>query len=261
MQKNGRKSEQSGVQAVDRALLLLKLVANQGRMVSVGALCEQTGLNRSTVWRLMTSLERNGFVEKDSDSKEYQLGVACIGLCTGSYRQYEPLIRLIRPFLEELWRESLETIVLSVPRFGGMLSIEQLDSPQAIRVRNYLDEVDPLHCSSNGKVLLSYLPDEELKVLLNHPLEKRTEKTVIDPRDLWEEIEFIRENQYCIVQGEYDENENGMSMPLLSNGAPVAVFNVCGPSFRLTRERMLFLLPKMRAVREKIESALAAVKA
>ena len=78
------------VQAVDRALALLKLIAEQSEPVPLSHLCEATGLNRTTVWRLLCTLEDNGFVEKNAAAPDYELGIAALNLFQRRHRAICP---------------------------------------------------------------------------------------------------------------------------------------------------------------------------
>ncbi|USK36566.1 IclR family transcriptional regulator (plasmid) [Bacillus sp. F19] len=252
-QKQPKKQETSSVQAVDRALTLLKLVANSSTPVLAADLAIQTNMNRTTVWRLLATLEAQDFVERDPFTRGYQLGYASAKLMSGM-DQYIPLIRRARGALERLLDKIQESVLLSVPKSFGVLTIDQINPPhQSIRVADYVNTTMPLHGTSNGKLLLSYLSKSELDIFLERPLEQFTPLTITDREELYKEIEQIRKQGFATNFGETDENENGISAPILDKQDHLVSFlSVSGPSFRFTKEKVLEGAPTICASAQEI---------
>jgi DNA-binding IclR family transcriptional regulator len=246
------------VQSVERALLLLQIIAKHQSPISIAKLTEISGLNRTTVWRLLCTLENTGFIERDVFTKGYALGFNATNLCPELMQQYAPLMRVSRPYLQKLSKEINEDILLTVPRFSGTLTIDQIPSSNAIRVKDYTNIISPLHCSSNGKLLLSYLDKKEVDVILNQqPLKKSTSRTIVDPDVLKGQLEQIRRDGYSYVLGENNEDENGISTPIFKGEFPTAFLNVSGPDFRFTLEKMLQIVPIMKSACEQISNQLS----
>jgi IclR family transcriptional regulator, KDG regulon repressor len=236
--KNKTKQENSSVQAVGRALSLLQNVAESNHPVSIGELVEKSNMNRTTVWRLIGTLENFGFVERDPVTKGYQLGYAANRLAAQA-TNYSSLIRRARRTMERLRDETQETVLLSVPKHYGTLTVDQIDPEHSIRVVDYVNVYLPLHSTSNGKLLLSTFPSDELDIFLQQPLEKITPFTITSREALIEDVERIRKQGVATSVGELDESENGISAPILDQrNNLVAFLSVCGPSFRFTQERM-----------------------
>lgn len=245
------------VQSVERALFLLKIIARMEKPVSVATLSEMSGLNRTTVWRLLNTMEDSGFVERDDLSRGYALGYNATSLCLNLMQQYAPLMRISRPFLKNLSKEVNEDILLAVPRFSGTLTIDQIYSTHGIHVKSYLNQISHVHSSSTGKMLLSYLDEQELDLLLNQPLSKVTPRTIVDPDVIRGQLARIRADGYSYILGENNDGENGICTPVLKNGFPAAFINVCGPESRLTLDRMLSLVPAIRECSRQIEQQLS----
>src|SRR5919201_6894677 len=96
------------IQAVDRAAALLKAVAASAHPASAQELAEACGLNRSTAWRLLATLEQHGLVERDAVTQRYGVGYALLGIAAAA--DHDPLTRRARPALEQLARETGETV-------------------------------------------------------------------------------------------------------------------------------------------------------
>ncbi|WP_458355082.1 IclR family transcriptional regulator [Peribacillus frigoritolerans] len=254
--KQTSNKESSSVQAVERALLLLKFIGESPTPISVGDLAKKAGLNRTTAWRLIGTLEYQGFVEKDSVSKGYQLGYALYQL-TSQHDQYGALIRRARRTLVELKEEVGETVLLSVPKHDGTLTIDQIDTDHSVRLVDYTNTTSPLHCTSNGKILLSLLPKEELNIVLEQTLKPFSKYTITDPEELRKELERIQIQKVGTSIGEFDENENAISAPIFNKKKNLVAFiTLGGPSFRLTEEALLQLKDRMLDAAKKIEEQL-----
>ncbi len=250
------KKENPSVQAVDRALLLLQLIAESTKPLSVGELGEQLNMNRTTAWRLVGTLENHGFVERDPLTKGYRLGFSAERLASQA-SHYDSLIRRAHQSMEQLGQETEEAVLLSVPKSYGTLTIHQTEPAHSVRLVDYVNAFLPLHCTSNGKLLLSMLPTEELAALIEQPLEKLTPFTITDSKILLKEIEKVRSIGIGTALGELDENENGISAPIFDKGNNLIAFiSVCGPSFRFTEEKMLALTNRMKSTAQEISDLL-----
>ena len=227
----------TGAQAVERALLL-RLVGAQGGPISLQALCSRSGLNRTTAWRLLSTLEKHHFLDRNPSTKEYDLGFAATNLCITAQRRYAPLIRCAQGEMERLMEQTQESVLLSVLHMDGTVVIHQVDPPRSVRLRDYVDQEIPFLGTSNGKVALAYLSAQELDRFLRQPLAPTTQRTVADPEALRREVEETRRRGYGIVEGEWSLEENAISAPIVVEGELVAFLGIGGPSARFTRAEM-----------------------
>ena len=99
------------IQSVDRAAALIKAIADSPHSSTVNELATICGLNRSTTWRLLATLDAHGLIERDPISQRYSLGYAFLRIAAGA--DVDPLVRRGRPVLEELARETGETTNLA----------------------------------------------------------------------------------------------------------------------------------------------------
>lgn len=251
------KRESGGAQAVDRALLLLRLVGEEKGPVSLQTLCARSGLNRTTVWRLLTCLEKNHFLARNPFTKEYDLGYAVSHLCALPQRRNAPLIRLVLPEMEQLMEQFQESVLLSVPCPGGTITICQIDPQRSVRLKDYVNQVTPLWGTSTGKVLLAHFPPKQLESFLCQPLSAFTPDTITDPELLRREIIQASSAGYATVDGEWSGEESGISAPILSCGEPVAVLGIGGPRTRLTHQVMKQIAPALCAACRKVEKLIA----
>lgn len=253
------KKEGGGVQSVDRALLLLKLVCEHSGPVSIGELCASTGLNRTTVWRLLSTLEKNHFIDRDPGTKDYDLGIAATTLCVEPQRRYAPLIRCAMPEMRPLMAQAQESVLLSVPHPAGTLVISQINPSQSIRLRDYDNLVTPLQNTSNGKVMLAGFSPVQLEQYLSSQPAAGGADGPWDPQAFRREIEETARRGYGIVVGEFDRQENGISAPIRYGGSIIGFLGLGGPCSRFTRERMERISAPLLAACRRIERQLAKI--
>lgn len=255
-QKTQKEKPTNMIQSVSRALQLLKHVARADAPIPLSVLVQRSGLNRTTVWRLMETLLNEGYVMRDPLSNNYVLGYSATQLSINVHQQYKPLLRICRPFLEKIRDEISEAALLSVPFHSEILCLDQIDPPQVIRLKNYMNQLSPLYCTSNGKLMLGYCSDDELDTLMQKTLQKRTPNTITDPTTLKKEIRLCHQRGYGITQSEYNASENAISCVIEQNHQPIAFITVSGPSYRLTSDMMQNYAPRMLSLCESIEDIL-----
>lgn len=232
-----------GAQAVERALQLLQMIGLEDGPISLPVLCERTGLNRTTVWRLLTTLEKYHFLCRNPKTKDYDLGYGATMLCTAPQRRYAALIRRAQPAMERLVEHTQESLILSVPHAGGTLVIYQLDSPLSIRLKDYTNQITPLWNTSNGKAALSTLPPRELEQMLRQQPLCFSSEPVEDLDSVREEIRRAAQLGYGTVEGDWNEGENAISAPIFAGGQLVAFLGIGGPDTRFTRQDMAEVAP------------------
>lgn len=225
------------IQSVDRAAGLLRAVANSRRPATLAELALQTGLNRSTAWRLLATLAKHGLVEHDPVSQRYTVGYAIVQMTAGG--DHDAVVRRARPAVERLARATGETASLAVAKRFELVYVDQVEAPMVMSP-NWLGRPAPLHATSSGKAFLAWLPPEERAALLTPARLKRFTATTITRRaDLESELEEVRARGYSVCVGELEETLFGVSSAILnSRGRPVAIVSVWGPEHRVPRERL-----------------------
>lgn len=227
-------SERRLIQSVERSIQLLNALSRSRHARSVAELAAACELNRSTAWRLLSTLEHHGLVERDAVSQRYAIGYGLVRLAAGK-RDHSILIRTARPVLERIAAETGETVNLSIAMPAGtVVCIDQVDAAPLVGV-NWLDRPLPWHCTSAGKLHLAYLPAPELNAYLaSGPFEAMTPQTITDAGLLRSELAETRRRGYSILLDELEPGLHAVSAGVPVAERPVAVVSVSGPSFRLT---------------------------
>lgn len=222
------RSATTGAQAVDRAASLLVHVLGAGEAVAFPDLVAATGLPKSTVSRLLASLERSRLVAR-TPSGEVVPGDVVLAFAR-RHSPHDDLVERARPALERLGAATGETVNLAVPAEGGVVQIDQVDSRYLLGAINWLDRQVPFHATASGKVLLAHgvpVPSGRLPRLTERT---RTTRTALDA-DLRRCVEL----GYAVADGELEPGLIAIAAPVLgTDGRAVAAVSVSGPSSRLT---------------------------
>jgi DNA-binding IclR family transcriptional regulator len=242
------------IQSVDRAAALLKAIADSPQPPTVIELANATGLNRSTAWRLLATLDAHGLVERDPVSQRYSVGYAILRIAASG--EHDAIVRRARPVLEQLAVETGEAVNLALAKGLHLVYVDQVDPPQ-ILAPNWLGRHVPLHATSSGKAFLAYLEEGERDGLLGEHLERFTKTTITDRRLLESELATARLIGYAVSVGELEDSLYGASAPVLSEqGRPLAVVSVWGPDRRVPEPRLAAIGSLTVAAAERIRELL-----
>jgi IclR family acetate operon transcriptional repressor len=226
-----------GVETVRRAIALLRCYSLEHPELGVTELSHRLKVHKSTVSRLLSTLQSESLVIKNPETGRYRLGVGLIELA--SLAMLDSDVRSIaRPMLSKLAEETNETVNLAVLDGHEVVNVE-LIQPLARRVSNYgwVGRRTPLHASSTGKALIADLPESSWDEVLAGPLTEYTEHTITDPDALRAELMRVRKLGYAMGLEELEIGLNAVAAPVCDHaGQVVAAVSTAGPSYRLSRE-------------------------
>lgn len=229
----------SKVQSIDRALMMLELIADSGGSLRLADLEAATGLPLPTVHRLAKSLAHNGYLRQNA-SRAYALGPRLIRLGEISARG---LGSWAMPHLNRAVAEIGETANLAVLEGDEVLYVAQVPSPHSMRMFTEVGRRVSAHCTGVGKALLSQLDDDSVLDLLSRTgMPSRTANTVSDPDTLLAEVWQARERGWAEDHGEQETGVWCIAAPIRRAPARVAI-SVSGPSGRLTEDRAAEVAP------------------
>jgi len=224
------------IQAVDRAVALLKAVADSATPPTALELAQLCGLNRSTAWRLLRTLEYHGLVDRDAITQRYTVGYGMIPVASAVAD--DALVRRVRPLLEKLAVATGESVTLAVAKRLNLIYIDQVDPPHVV-MPGWLGKPLPLHATSGGKAFLAWLSPDERAGLLPEHLPRYTDRTITSRDELDRELARVRQNGYALCVREYEEFSSGASAAVLSpQRYPMAVINIWGPAPRIPVRRL-----------------------
>lgn len=231
---------QDSVQSVRRALQLLTSFTPERTQWSVGDLSRRTGLHKSVVARLMTTMASQGFLVQDEANKTYTVGPEVFAI--GSV--YEPrmiLERVALSAMHELAAAAGQTCALAIP--AGLecmyvLAVEN-PSPSMIRVTVQPGRRRPYHTSAVGKILLANMPDQEQERILAHaPLSRLTPFSLASVDALQTELATVRRAGVAVSNQESVLGVGAIAAAVRNaNGVAIAAISVVFPFHLVQREQ------------------------
>jgi DNA-binding IclR family transcriptional regulator len=225
----------SSVQSVERAFAVLRCLADGP--AGVTELAERAALPKSTVSRLLSTLEQTGVVEQVVVGGRYRIGEGMIELAAAA-GQGRGLITVVRPHLVELTGELGEATGLSVVEGQRIHYLDQVGSDSAVQVRDWTGDRLPAHVTSSGQVLLAWSQPTVRAAFLLGELEPSTPNSITDPDVLAARLDQVRARGYAWVYEEFAEGLNSVAVPLRDeSGAVIAAIHAHGPAFRFPGKR------------------------
>jgi IclR family acetate operon transcriptional repressor len=227
-----------GVQSVERALSLLALLADSDAGYTLSELSRQARLPTTTVHRLLGALVHAGYVTQDAATARYALGGILILIAQKAVRN-NALIRVARPWLEQIAAETGETVNLTA-RFGdSVMQMDHVESRSMLRVSYAPGERFPMHASASGKLFLANLPPAERERILTTTLEPYTTETITRRHTLEREICEIQERGYSLDDAEREMGVRCVAAPIFdSRGEVAAAVSISGPMLRISVNRL-----------------------
>jgi IclR family KDG regulon transcriptional repressor len=232
------------ITALQRGLRLLHIFSESPQGLTAKHVAERSRLPVSTIHRFLANLEGAGFLKCGGDGV-YHLGIACFAIGQAALGQLD-IRRVSLPYLQELNRQTRETIHLTVRHGLSAVYVEKLDSPEQLRIHSRIGAAVPLYCTAVGKVMLAYMPDDERKRALPQlGLQRLTPNTVGNLQELEAELYRVRKNGYACDLEEHELHIRCIAAPIWDHASVVnASLSITAPVVRMpvTRLRQLATL-------------------
>lgn len=183
----------STIKSLVKTLRLLKLFSSQRNLWTAEDMASALGYHKSSVQRILTTLEKEGFLSKVTPRRsEYRLGPDILFL--GNVAEMNLDLRSVaRPVMVELVHRTRETCYLCVADRHQCLYVEKVECSQPVRIINAVGQRNPMHCTGVGKALLSGMDAEEIdQVIAARGLKVYTPNTITRPKRLMQELEAVR---------------------------------------------------------------------
>ena len=225
------------MQSVHRAISILQVLARHGA-AGVTQIAAELGVHKSTVFRLLATLESRGLIEQNGERGRYQLGQGVVHLAAGATKT-DDLPLLGRPVCRRLAETVHETVNLVVHDGSAVISIDQVLGSPAVTTVNWVGQRTPLHATASGKVFLAHMAPEQLDALLAEGLEAYTPHTIVDPAALTEQLALVRERGYASTMEELEIGLAAVGAPVRNlDGHVIAAVTVSGPAFRISEDTL-----------------------
>ena len=224
----------SSVQSIRRAFDVLQALGDGP--LGVTDVADRAGLPKSTAARLLATLAGEGAVEQIPGDTSYRLGPRLVTL-GGGFSLNRSLAAIARPMLVELAATSGEAAGLGIPDGDLVHYIDQVDTPNPVQVRDWTGARAPLHAVSSGQVLLAFRTSGAIDRYLGRPLERFTDRTVVEPALLRERLHEVRRQGFTWAIEEFDPGISSVAAPIAdASGEVIGAVHLHGPSYRFPPE-------------------------
>ncbi|KGH08230.1 IclR family transcriptional regulator [Comamonas thiooxydans] len=256
-EKSMSASNGEGTGALEKALDVLEAIGFSADGISQSDLAAQLRLPRTTVYRLLATLVARGLVRRDPQRKIYRLGFRCFEMARNAYLVPDLASAAVME-LRALRDITGETTYLATLDGREVISLERCDGAHSQRSAAALGQRKPIHCTSQGKAILSAMSDEMRNELIRDvTLKELTPLTITDRRRLQAEIRITKSRGYAIDDEEIVLGVRCVGAPIVDSAGQVrGAVSVAGPAWRLTRARLELLGPEVADAARRIGAQL-----
>lgn len=247
------------VQTVEKAFEIVELLTGNRYSdgISISDLSKELDLGKSTVHRIIETMEAKGYIHQDEETKRYHLSWKLFELGNSIPRRRN-LFTMDTSILQALCDKFQETVNMGVRVDDSVVTIHKINPTSSLIANLQIGTREALHATAMGKALVSQMTREELvKLLGSGPYEKFTSKTIMDVDQLIEETSLIRVRGYSLDDEEYSAGLTCISVPLKNyRNEIVAAVSLSGATIRMTDGKLNEIQKELREVARRLSSYL-----
>jgi IclR family transcriptional regulator, acetate operon repressor len=218
------------VPAVDRAVRILSLLRTERREMTIAEISDAMGCNKSSIYKLLLTLDHHGLLARDPITKRYSLGAALIEYGRAVLNGFD-IQHAARPSLKALAAYSGETAALSILQGTKLMLLEVEESTAELHVSLAAGMTNPATATSSGKAILAYLPEKHRNEILRvEGLNKHAKKSITNPGLYRSDLEATRKRGYAIDHEEFKEGITGVSAPVFSSQGVIGAIGIVLPA-------------------------------
>jgi IclR family KDG regulon transcriptional repressor len=245
------------VQVIDRVFQILDLLAENKGELGATELAQQLQLHKSTVHRLLVTLEQHRFLQKNPDNAKYRLGWRLFELGTLAVSRVE-IHSMARPHLEVLVKQTGETAHLGVVAGGELISIASVETDRSLRLPGTVGRRSPLYCSSQGKSILAFSTEAVAgEMIRGIQFKGFTRNTITTAARLMQELERVRKCGYALDNEEFENDLRCIGAPVFNHeGKVIAAMSIAGPTYRIGSREIPRLAAAVVLASKKLSAAM-----
>jgi DNA-binding IclR family transcriptional regulator len=250
--------DKNAVQSVERTFAIMEALSQVPDGICLNDLSKAVGLNKSTVHRLLSSLISLGYASKIKDTGEYILTMKMFEVGSKVSDRFD-ILKIARPYLQELSKVVGEAVHLVIRDGNDVIYIFKEDSGNnSVCMSSRIGFRAPLYCTAVGKAIMSELPEEDVKhILETSSITQRTANTITSHSKMLEYLKVVKECGYAVDD---EENEIGVRCVAAcitsSSGKVLGAFSVSAPTGRMDNERLTHIADKVLKIKMDICSHL-----
>jgi DNA-binding IclR family transcriptional regulator len=235
------------VPSLSRAIRVLELLADEPSGLTLSELTGQTDIPKSSLFRILATLEHSGCVQLAESTKRYRMGLKLWELGS-AYIEHSDLDSAATPHMEELAQACGESVFLGMLDGTDVVYVRRIESPRSITVVRKLGHRAPIYCTATGEAMLAFLPDAQAnEIVENLRLEAHTPQTNTSRRELRRRLEVIRKDGVAVVDGEFNPRLLCVAAPVFgSAGVVQAAITVAMLSAQATDDQVIEAKDRVR---------------
>jgi DNA-binding IclR family transcriptional regulator len=244
------------VGVISKVLRILEALQGSSAGLGLKAICDLTGIHKSTAHRFLKHLEREGYLLR-TEAGAYLIGPR-LSQMSARGNQGATLQAVARPILWELWKSTQETVNLAVLDHGSVLYVDVIESPHEFRLSSRVGTRRSLHVTALGKALAAFLPAEPRENILSTiTFQPATSKTIMNLVQFRRELEKIQRQGYAVDDEEAVQGARCVSAPILNaDREPIAAVSVSGPVTRVSPNQVAALAGAVTSAARAISAAM-----
>lgn len=226
------------VKSLKKALDILDCFTLERPELGITELSTLLSLNKSNVHNIVSTFEACGYLEQNPESEKYRLSLKILQLAHIASRNMS-FQSIVHKAVNELAETFDEIVYFGIPDGENVMYMDGGFPEKVYNVRWVQGMTAPLVCTSIGKAILAYMPEEFICRVLEKPLEKFTEYTITDPEKIHAQLKHIKECGYSEDRMEHEYGIKCVGVPVFNNyGKLIGALSTTGPSLRFTDENM-----------------------
>jgi DNA-binding IclR family transcriptional regulator len=259
MEPRHNRAAKARLSSVANSIRLLGSFSGEEDELGITTLATRLRLAKSTVHRLATTLTSSRFLEQNSETGKYRLGLALFELGALVRRRMD-VANEARPKLRELLEKTGETVQLGIVDHFSVLYVYEMESRRAIRMAAAVGARAPLHCTAVGKVLLASQPQDYVKQVLDLGLTSYTPKTITRREGVLAMLAEVSARDYATDDEESEIGLRAIASPVRNHtGAVIAAVGMAAPVQRMNKKAMQTCVPDVLATAQAISARLGYV--
>lgn len=242
------------IKSLEKAFRLIESLSRANKPMRLSDIARENGMTRSNAFTMLQTLQDLDYVRQCHDSTLYELTLKMFEIGARPVGR-SGLVSVAHPVLMLLSEQAPENVILSV-RDGTLgVVVDRIQSKAYVQTFAQLGARAPLHAVSGGKLLLAHAP-EHIVDSVSANLKRFTDRTIVDPVALREELARIRTQGYAVTHGEINDYVKGVAYPVRDRfGLVAAALSVSGPMERLGPEKIEHYVDLLQRHAAKIEAA------
>lgn len=216
----------------------LEVIADAHEELSLQEIATRAGVNKSSAFRILFTLEKLGYLNRNPQTGKYQLGLKILESAQKARASFG-VIQVAHPLMEALQQKFGETVNLAILQNNQLVYLEIIEGRHAFRMTGNAGARAPLHASAVGKAIAAFLPDAALKPLLEtNPLARLTANTITNRSAMRKVLVEVRQQGYALDNEEVELGAFCIAAPIFSNGShPLHALSLSGPTPRMRAQQ------------------------